>query len=225
MLMKRLVCSMMMRSLRAQFRRVCWVGAFPELPPEKPLVLVSNHHSFYDGYLHWFLLEKHVKRTPKLWMEHWDRFPFFGAAGALPFPSEDPKRRSATVRNTAKWLQSDPNGALIYYPEGRLHPAEDGVAPFDATAVVRLGRLFASCTWWPIATHITWWGEDRPTALLTGAHLLERPDGSERELLNSMLHELRTSSPATWEVLLEGQPSAHESWNFSFSKRFFARYL
>src|SRR5690606_20216387 len=100
--MKRLVEAMIVRALKGAFRRVCWVGPPPALVPGRPVVLYANHHSFFDGYLLWLLLARHLRRPATLWMRDWDRFPFFAAVGVQPFPDEDPARRAATLRRTLR---------------------------------------------------------------------------------------------------------------------------
>ncbi len=220
----RFVAWIIKRSLRRTFRRVCWVGAWPSLPEAKPVVLYANHHSFYDGYLLWYLARHHLGRATVTWMEDWDRFPFFAALGALPFPPGDAVRRAATVRRTARRLRTHPGTAFIYFPEGLLHPPEDGLAPFSTLPLERLARLLPPCTWWPVALHVTWWGESHPTALLAGGTPHDALAGDEWERLNAVWHALRSTRPAETTLLLEGRSSPQETWNFSLLKHLFERH-
>lgn len=217
-----LVERMMLRALHKQFRRVCWVGDLPDFPADQPIILYTNHHSFYDGYLIWLMAQRLLGRPVLTWMADWDRFPFFGASGALPFPPDDPKRRAATLRHTARLFKEKPETLLFYFPEGELHRPEEGILPFDGAALVRLNRLFPSACWWPFGIHVTWWGEALPTALLGGGAPQPQATGTEHAQLEAVWHSVRTAAPEDTRVLLEGSTGPNESWNLSFLRRFFA---
>ncbi len=220
----RLVEALIPHELRRTFRRVCWVGDAPELP-EAPVVLYANHHYFYDGYLLWLLTRRVLDRPGLTWMADWDRFPFFAAAGAQPFPPDNPARRRATLRRTAHHFRTRPDTVLVYFPEGVLHAPENGILPFPPRAFDRLARLFPTAWWWPVALHVTWWGDARPTALLTGGAPHAAPDGSEHARLERLWHALRRERPTPTTTLMEGRRSPSETWSFSLARRFFERYL
>lgn len=218
------------RSLRRSFRRVVWVGPEPwhgadaVLSPGRPLVLYTNHHSFYDGYFLWLLARRVMDRPPLLWMNEWARIPLFGPLGTLPFPPDDAAQRLATIRETARRLRDDPRHVFLYFPEGELRSPDAGVAEFSRDAFRRLAKLFPDATqWWPVGIHVTWWGEDRPTALLTGGAPHDAPTG-ERDRLDALLETLRTTAPNTGRVLLDGRPSAHERWDLSVLAPLFRRW-
>jgi hypothetical protein len=114
---------------------------------------------------------------------------------------------------------------LVYYPEGTLHPPDDGIFSFDEDAVERLGRLYPEAVWWPYAAHVTWWNESTPTALLTGGSVHESADGHEHARLDALWTTLRNSSPSAPRTLLDGRRSLKDLWNFSAVSSFFERYL
>jgi len=210
--------------LHRAFRRVCWVGDWPPPLPDGPVIAYANHHHYYDGHLGWLLFQKRLGRPATLWMAEWDRFPFFGAVGAQPFPPDNPSRRAATLRRTARRFRSAPQTVLIYYPEGELRSPDGGVRPFDANAVARLARLYPEARWWPFTVHVTWRGYARPTAFLTGGPAHEH-DGRERKRLINHRSSLQSPSPEPRTSLLDGTRSASERWSFSFARSFFERYL
>ena len=223
-LARRLVAALLRWDLRHAFRRVCWVGGtLPDLP-DGPVIAYANHHHFYDGHLAWLLFRARLERRPTLWMEEWDRFPFFAAVGAQPFPTDDPARRAATVRRTARRFRAHPSTVLVYYPGGTLHPPEDGIQAFQAEAVTRIARLYPSATWWPYAVHVTWRNEATPTAFLTGGTSHEA-DGHEHDRLQRLWQRLQTPSDRPTKTLLRGRQSLEEWWDFSFASSFFERYL
>lgn len=223
---KRLVHGSMQRQLRRAFRRVAWVGDVPELPPDVPVVLYANHHGFFDAHLAWIAVSRLYGRPTLTWMAEWDRFPFFGAVGAQPFPPDDPRRRAATLRRTARHFRDvRPPPVLVYFPEGHLHAPEEGILPFDAQRFARLSHLLPGTLWWPVALHVTWRGEALPTALLAGGEPYKAVRGDEHNRLEALWHRLRTSMPDRTRTLLEGACSPEERWNFGFTKGLFSRYL
>lgn len=212
------------RSLRRAFRRVCWVGPWPELAPDRPVVLYANHHGFYDGYLA-RLVAQQLGRPTLTWMAEWDRFPFFAAVGAQPFPPDDARRRAATVRRTARRMQADPSLVTVLFPEGRLHPPEDGLDAVPAAHFRRLAALLPPCQWWPVAMHVTWWGEAHPTALLAGGPVRTDLDGREMERLADVWERLKTPDPTPRTTLLDGRPGPDERWHLGPLRGWFERYL
>jgi hypothetical protein len=217
----KVVEGMMLRSLRRNFRRVCWVGDLPDLPADQPVILYTNHHSFYDGYLIWLMAQRLLKRPVLTWMAEFDRFPFFAASGALPFPPDDPKRRAATLRYTARLFQDKPETLFFYFPEGELHRPEEGLLPFDGDALVRLNRLFPTAIWWPFGIHVTWWGDALPTALLGAGTPHAHATGEEHAQLEAVWQTVRGAAPEETRPLLDGQTGPNESWNLSVLRRLF----
>jgi len=222
--MRRLVEALLRFDLYRAFRRVCWVGSWPPALPDGPVIAYANHHHFYDGHLAWLLFRARLERSSTLWMAEWDRFPFFAAVGAQPFPPEDASRRAATIRRTARRFRAQPRTVLVYYPEGTLHAPDEGIQTFDASAVDRLARLYPEATWWPYAVHVTWWNEARPTALLAGGSAHEA-DGQERSRLRRLWHDLQSPTDRPTRTLLHGSRNLEEWWNFSFASSLFERYL
>ncbi len=220
-----LVDRLMRRALQRGFRRVCWVGDLPSLAPGVPIILFANHHSFYDGYLIWLVVSDLLKRPPLLWMEDWDRFPFFAAVGALPFPPNDPERRAVTIRRTLHRLREAPETVLVYFPEGRLHSPEEGLATFAPQVFARLDRLLPEKQWWPVALHVTWRGDALPTAFLTAGELQPSVDGEEWQRLETLLRSLHSARCEDAHPLLEGPPGPANTWDFSFLTRYFSRYI
>ena len=199
------------------------MGPWPPRLPDGPVIAYANHHHYYDGHLGWLLFQECLERSTTLWMAEWDRFPFFGAVGAQPFPPEAPARRAATVRRTARRFQATPRTVLLYYPEGELRSPDRGIGPF-AVPTERLARLYPSATWWPLAVHVTWTGHAAPTAFLRGGPPHDA-DGTERKRLVRQWAALRGTTEEPSHVLLEGTHDASERWSFSFAAPFFRRYL
>lgn len=220
-----LVRRLLRRDLRRAFRRVCWTGPWPDLPADAPVVVYANHHNYYDGHLLWLLVEQALGRPCLLWMQDWARFPLFAPLGSLPFPADDAARRGATVRHTARAMRAAPRTALLYFPEGKLHPPEGGLLPFPADETRRLGCLLPAPLWLPVAIHVTWWGEAHPTAVLASPGPHPAREGALADALSACWHDLRTATPPTHHVLLDGHRGSSEAWDLSWTSPFFRRYL
>ncbi len=201
------------RSLRRSFRRIEWVGAFEPPPPGVPVVLYANHHVFHDSYVLGVIAERLLRRRVEVWMADLDRFPFFRVLGALPLPPGDAGRRSATIRGTARRMARDPSTLLIYYPEGRLHTADDGLDDVPADRWRRLDRVLPSPKlWWPVALRAAGFHEARPTLQLAGGTPHPRATGGETAELHRLLAFLGAPGDAPRLVLVDGRAGPDERW-------------
>ena len=221
----RLVDRMVHRDLRRAFARVEWVGPWPAVPADRPVVLLSTHHTFYDGYAGHLVARRVFGRHVVLWMAEWARFPFFGALGALPFPDGDTRERAATMRRTVRLLHS-PAFAFQYFPEAVLHPADEGVAPFAAGALLaRLGRMLPPATWLPLALHATFEDDARPVLrLAAGAPTDALPDDAHARLAD-VFDALRTRRLGPSWTLLDGAAGPASRWDFTRLAPHFRRRL
>ena len=208
----------MASALRDAFRRVVWVGEPPAPAPGRPLVLYANHHVYHDSFLLWHLVTRTLGRPAFVWMEKWETAPFFGAIGALPFPTDDARARVRAIRAVAARMRADARTALYLYPEGTMGPPEAGLAPFQ-TDFARLARLLPDdAAWWPVAVSTSWWGENLPTALLAAGPPHDAPDGAERDRLADALGRLAQARPGDVaagraHVLSEGRRGPDERWD------------
>ena len=211
--------------LRSSFRRVCWAGAPPDLPADRPTIIYANHHNFFDGHFMWALTHRLLNRPGLLWMDEWDRFPFYAPLGVQPFPRDDAQRRAATIRRSIRRLHRHTDTVLTYFPEGELHPPEEGIRSFNSELFGRMDSLLPEAVWWPVAIHVTWWNDALPTALMAGGEPREEATGDEHAYLEALWKKLRRTSSPDVTVLVEGTPDRSDTWNFSFTRRFFQRYL
>jgi len=218
---RRIAYGILDRSLRRAFREVRWVGPWDPPPTDRPVVAYANHHAFHDGQLLGWLAERVLRRTTVVWMEDLDRFPFFATLGALPFPSTDPSRRYSTIRQTARLMVRNPDTTLVYFPEGHLHAAEEGITHFAPDVFHRLARVLGDVSFLPIGVHLTGWHDARPTAVLGGGRPHGEPSGREREALQDALLTLRTFPPNSGRLLLDGRRGPHERWDFTWMRRLF----
>ncbi len=212
------------RDLRNAFRRISWIGKRPSVDSSVPLIIYANHNNFFDGHLLWLASRDILERRITIWMREWDRFPIFAPEGALPFPADDSVRRAATIRETVTRLsQSRSPQVLAYFPGGELTRPELPIADFDTRTFERLSRLMPSAMWMPVGIHITWWGENRPTALLTSGTASVSVDGSERSKLERVLSDLKSADPSAATPIMTGRTSPNEQWNLSILSNLYRR--
>lgn len=214
--------------LRSGLRRAVGVDGLVRDPaPDRPLVLYANHHVYADSFVLWWLTTQIWRRPFVVWMEAWDQAPLFGPVGALPFPTDDARRRTRTIRETARRL-AEHNAALVLYPEGTMGVPDDGVGPFQAD-LVRLARLLPDDTAWvPVGVHLTWWGENRPTAILASGEVHDAPDGDEHNRLATALDRARAVRPDALDdgsaaLVFDGAPGPAERWDLSRVAPWFER--
>jgi len=217
------VRAMMRRDLRRAYRRVAWHGPLPDVPDDRPVVLLANHRSFHDGYLGWLVCEQILRRRILVWMREWDDFPLFAPMGALPFPDHDATVRGRTVRFTARRF-AVPGYALLYFPEAELLPLDTPVQPFDDAMLHRLDRLLPAKTWLPLAVHATFEGDARPVVKIAAGPPQDAVTGHEREAMQAVWDGLKADSSPT-QILLGGERNPNETWNLRRAARFFKRYV
>jgi hypothetical protein len=221
-LVTRAVEHLIVRELRSAFHALRRIGTGLDVPP-RPLVLYANHHSVHDGYALWYLATRVLGRRASVWMADWERFPFFSAAGARPFPDDDLAIRMRTLRSTRAALAADPLSTLIYFPEGRMHPAEEGLLPWPVDTIPRLDRFLGGCTWLPVALYSSWRQSDRPELfLLAGEPRSATSDTRHR--LQILLEDVPARSLESSEVILEGRHSTNQR-DFSALAGFFRKRL
>ncbi len=225
----RIIETVIRRDLLSTFRRVVWAGPGPIELPAGPLVLYANHHFIHDTYLLWLLAVRMLGRPAIVWMEEWKRVPLFAPLGALPFPVDDPSARMRTMRETVRRMTTTPETVLFLYPEGAIGPPDAGLAPFRTDLARLAGVLPPDTTWVPIAVHVTWWGEARPTAVVGAGAPHAAPDGAEAERLETLMHSLTFLRKddvirGTSRVILEGRRGADERADLGLLAPLFRRW-
>jgi len=133
------VPSLVERALRRDLAGV-W-GIEEAAAPASGCVVLANHHSWWDGYLAWFLARRARRRFAVLVdSATLRRYPFFERIGAIDV---------ASLRSAVRQARS---GAWLFvFPEGRLGPA-GALAPFapGAASIARLAGVSALPMAWRV---------------------------------------------------------------------------
>ena len=162
-------------ALRRNLQGVWLLGDLPDLP-EGGLVLAPNHHSWWDGYLAWLLIERLERPAAALMKrDQLARFPFFRRLGALAHDEIRPALRAVKG-----------GSALVVFPEGALGRAggagdlQPGALFFGAHARVPVV---------PVALRVTLRGAPRPEAYVAVGTPLA-PDAASMDVLRERLDAL-----------------------------------
>ncbi|GAB5519230.1 MAG: acyltransferase [Rhodothermales bacterium] len=216
---------MMRRTLRSALHDITLCGPRPQIAADVSVVLYMNHQYFYDGYVAWWFLKEVLNRNCVVWMKEWQRFPFFAAVGAYPFPEDQPRQRLRTIKRTMERIQTRPQDALLLFPEGEMHAMNEPLLPFDDRLFATLHRLAPDTLYVPLALHVTHTNEALPSARLLCGAPHSTPTGEERKTLEALTNTLRHSLCPSADVLLRGTPSPNARWSFDFAAPWFERYL
>lgn len=206
------------RGLRTSFSNIWLLGDADVPPADRPLILYLNHHTYMDGHLAWLFAKRVLRRPAVTWMQEWDRYPFFRGAGALPFPQNNTARRSRTIRSTRAMMAENPSTVLVLFPEGRLHPAEEGILSFPP--LERIGVIL-NAVWCPLAIHVSWRQADRPDAFLKLGRWHEQITGDEQAKLEELVESARDDSLEPQSRIFEGRKGIDKRVDLRILARWF----
>ncbi len=176
--------------------------------PRGGVVVVANHHSWWDGYLA-FLLARRLGRPLTVLMdrEQLARFPFFRAHGAIA---------AHEVRRALRRLEA--GHLVVVFPEGRLRAA--GAPGELAPGAAYLSRR-SGCPVVPVALRVVLRGGERPEAFVRVGRALppgsDPPDAEVERTLAAVVARLDAdlgttdpeAEPAGYGRWLRGRRSTH----------------
>lgn len=149
-----------------RLRTVVRIDTSP-LPADRPVVLVSNHVSWWDGFL---LRDVHRRIAPDtplftlMLARELERHPGFRRLGALPLGSRPASLRAALRALEARRARA-PNFTVSWFPQGEIRPSWARPLAFRRGVELLLERL-APCLVVPVALHIEPLNALRPTAFV-----------------------------------------------------------
>ncbi len=203
--------ALLRQSLRRGLRGV-WVQG--TLPPGA-LVLASNHHSWWDGYLLPALCWGRRPLAVVMGEARLEEFAFFRHLGALP---------AHRPRQALAWLAQ--GGAVLIFPEGALRPP-GSLGPLQRGAVWLAQQAGVPLV--PVATRVVLRGHEFPEAYLVfGPPLAPDLAGLNQALgeLLAGLDEALSSAPPEealpgFTQVLRGRLSTHErlaGWGWTLGR-------
>lgn len=180
------------RLFRRTFHRIVLRGNFEPLSGNEayPLILYSNHQSWWDGLLEWRLVE-YFGGDLRLMMaeKNLRQFPFFRRVGVFGVDLEDSRDRAKGLLHAIKLLRTDtPRRILIVFPQGELHPPHEPFHPFLG-GLETLLRKSPQATAYPLGKVLRFTRYQRPEVLFqlgkpysSGATLKELQAGLQKTL-------------------------------------------
>jgi hypothetical protein len=126
------------------------------LPDDRPLLLVANHTSWWDGFL---LRDVHRLLRPRSPMytvmtrTELERRPLFRHLGCVPVEPGSPSSLLALLRGLRAAVARRPDASIVYFPQGRIWPSSRRPLGF-LRGVELVARAVAPCHVLPIALHV-----------------------------------------------------------------------
>jgi 1-acyl-sn-glycerol-3-phosphate acyltransferase len=114
------------RILKKNFSSLLQSGSIPELSEERPLLLLPNHISWWDGFfIYWLYKKFFAKRKIYLMMleKELKRYWFFRHVGAFSIAPEQKMTLAATFHYLQK-LSQKIDSFMVIYAQGKIQPHE-----------------------------------------------------------------------------------------------------
>lgn len=111
--------------LKKNFDKFILLNEFPEIDPDRGLVVTPNHFSWWDGFFADYLMKRFTNRTPYILMleKQLKKYFFFKYTGAF---SVDPDSLSSVKQSVeySKQILKSKSNYLIFYPQGEIQMYE-----------------------------------------------------------------------------------------------------
>lgn len=184
--------------------------SFWEDPSSYPLILFSNHESWWDGLLEISLFTR-FRLDYRVMMDaaNLNTFWFFKYTGVFGVDRSSPKGRSAGLLAATRLLRdgSGKRRTLVIYPHGRLTEPYEPWPPFEP-GLAAFARTVPEVTYLPLVKAVVWREKPRPEvflqsgAPLTGRAVREDSGCLEKALRDSrdqLVEALRTREADRWD--------------------------
>jgi 1-acyl-sn-glycerol-3-phosphate acyltransferase len=154
------------------------LGPLPAVPHGRPLVLVANHTSWWDGFLLRDLQRALRPDAPfyavmtehELRRRRWFRF-----LGGLPL---EPGSSASLLRlvRTIRRLASQPSDVVLaYFPQGAIWPSDRRPLGFRR-GIELIVRAASPCVVLPVALHVEALNHASPTAFIAPGSIICHPE-------------------------------------------------
>jgi 1-acyl-sn-glycerol-3-phosphate acyltransferase len=106
-----------------KFHCVRVFGPLPEFPPDRSVLLLPNHSSWWDGFIIYLVNDLYWKKKPYVMMEEKQlkRFPYFNKLGAYSVCPGNKTDVEKSIIYTAELL-AKPENLVFMFPQGKLLP-------------------------------------------------------------------------------------------------------
>jgi 1-acyl-sn-glycerol-3-phosphate acyltransferase len=155
------------RLMRKSFHAVRLLGEPPAPPCEKPVLVIANHGTWWDGFLVFLLNEEVLRRKLYVMMleEQLRRYPFFRRLGAFGISQGHPRSVRAALSYSAEILK-DPSHCVCIFPQGSMHRVHERPLGFRRGLRTILALVGAEVSIVPVAIACEFLGDRKPEAFL-----------------------------------------------------------
>jgi 1-acyl-sn-glycerol-3-phosphate acyltransferase len=189
------------------------VGLPAGLPADRPLVMVANHTSWWDGFL---LRDIHRVLRPGAPMytlmsaRELEHRPFFRLLGAVAVAEGSAAATLHMLRCLRRWTDERPDASVIVFPQGRIGPSGRR-PPGYRRGVEYIIRAVAPCRVLPVALHVEALNHAAPTAFIVAAPVFDVETGFEaRAAVPALEAAVTTRLDALTAILNEhGEDAPH----------------
>jgi 1-acyl-sn-glycerol-3-phosphate acyltransferase len=189
------------RLMTRSFHSVRLLGEPPDPPREKPVLIVANHVTWWDGFFIYMLNARLLHRKLHVMMleEQLRRYRFFSRLGAFGIAQGHPRSVRASLAYSAGILQN-PSHCLCIFPQGSMHRAHDRPLGFKRGVEMVLTMYGGEASILPVAIACEFLSDRKPEAFLLadrtyavrgnafqGREWLERLQESQMDRLDAMI--------------------------------------
>ena len=170
----------------------------PAIPPDRPLIVFSNHASWWDPAAFFLLGAELVPGRPGFGPMEAGALKRYGVMKRLGvFGLDDSPRGAAVFARTAARILDQPRNTLWITAEGRF--TDPRVRPLSLrTGIAHLARRHPGAVLLPLALEYSFWNESRPEALARFGRALS---GDARRSVGAWLALLTEELETTMDAL------------------------
>jgi 1-acyl-sn-glycerol-3-phosphate acyltransferase len=160
-----------------RLQRATITGLPHTLIPDRPLLLLANHTSWWDGFL---LRDVQLALRPRsplytvMTARELQRFPFLRRLGATPLDTDARIGPLAMFRALRTAAQRRPDCTIAFFPQGRIRPSWTRPLGFQR-GLELLVRSIGPCHVVPVALHVEPLNAAAPTAFVVLGPALQVP--------------------------------------------------
>jgi hypothetical protein len=210
------------RLMRRSFHAVHLIGEPPVVAPEKPLLVVANHGTWWDGFFIYVLNKSVLQRRLYIMMLEGQlaRYPFFRRLGAFGIEQGSPRGVISSLAYSAAVLK-DPSSLLCIFPQGEMRHVHARPLGFQRGTQRVLAMYGGALSILPVAMACEFTAEQRPEVFLLadaayevgastfpGMQWLERIQEQQMDRLEQAI-----AAREQGRILLGGRRSVSTTWD------------